>query len=119
MNPTDEFFLGSQEVNDWAGARRCRITGPAGREWPRGALRVEIDPAGPAGERAVVLAPRFAGDTLQVGRGGRPVKVNIFVSVEETLPPRASDRPAELTGVGEIYGTYREAELTDGGFKGH
>ena len=77
-------------------------------------MLVSIDPPGPRGETTVVVAPRYAGDTVAV-RGERPVTVNIFRQ-EPPAPGRRIKRPRlVLTGIGEVYGSFDEAEATRGG----
>ena len=77
-------------------------------------MLVSIDPPGPLGETTVVVAPRYAGDTVAV-RGERPITVNIFRQ-EPPAPGGRVKRPRlVLAGIGEVYASFDEADATQGG----
>jgi hypothetical protein len=108
-----DFYLGSEEVTSWAVGRCCRILGPGGPGTAPGAVLVSIDPPGPKGEETVVVAPRYSGDTVAV-HDTRPVTVNIFRR-EEPAGRRTKRARLVLTGIGEVYGSFDEADATQGG----
>src|SRR5215472_14878594 len=111
---TADFYLGSEEITSWSVGRSCRILGPGGSGSGPTAVLVSIDPPGPRGEETVVVAPRYAGDTVAV-RPERPVTVNIFRREEPAPASRAKRARLVLAGIGEVYGTFDEADATQGG----
>jgi hypothetical protein len=93
-----DFYLGSQELTAWAVPRAVRLLEPAGGD---GRVRAALDPPAPDGATELVLAPRYAGDSLADAEP--PVHVNVF----------APD--GTLVAVGELYRTREEAAATTGG----
>lgn len=109
-----DFYLGSEEITSWAVGRSCKILGPGGSGSGPAAVLVSIDPPGPRGETTVVVVPRYAGDAVEVRRE-RPVTVNIFRQAPPA-PGRRVQRPRlVLAGIGEVYGSFEEADATQGG----
>lgn len=104
------FYLGSRESYEWSGARACRVLRPAEGISSDTAVWVGLDPSGPGGESAVIIAPRYRGDTIPEDVTS-PVVVNI-IKADTATGGSISPERARVVAIGEIYATKTEAATT-------